>query len=438
MLASMETTHKNKKQTHDLTLFEFQQEVFKDDTRYKIVSAGRRTGKSHLSCVMALSHVTAKPGNRCIMVSPTFGMAKAALWDTLKLLCHPDWLDGPPREGDLEMRFINGGRITLKGADRPDSLRGISPTPGLIVLDEMAYFKPGVFQEVILPMTSDALQKPRLMIISTPKGKANTFYDLWSRGQDHDYPDWKSWQFAAVDVRPDMANEIVLARNSLDQRTFDQEYAASFLNTGDNVFTEFNRDVHIIDVMPFQPGESVHVAVDFNVAKMCATAFAVRGDQMQCIQDFEGSANTDELCKKLKAEYPGRNIICYPDPSGNARKTSSAVGVTDFSIMRGHGFELRYRNKHPSIVDSVNAVNRLLRDANGNVRLFFAKKGCDGTIHSMEATSWKPIANSNDMDTATIDKTAGVEHFSDGMRYACEYLMPVTSRGAAIIKGTMF
>lgn len=437
MLTAMETTQKQKK-THDLTLFPFQQEVFTDPTRYKIVAAGRRTGKSHLSCVMALQHVTSKDNNRCIMVSPTFGMSKAAMWDTLKLLVNPAWLDGPPREGDLEMRFINGGRITLKGADRPDSLRGISPTPGLIVLDEMAFFKPGVFEEVILPMTSDAIQKPKLMIISTPKGKANTFYSLFARGQDPEYTDWKSWQFRAVDVRPDMANEIVLARNTLDQRTFDQEYAASFLNTGDNVFTEFNRDIHVIDCMGFQPGEAVHVAIDFNVSKMCASAFAYRNDQIHFLQDFEGSANTDELAKTLKAFYPGRNIICYPDPAGNARKTSSAVGVTDFSILRGHGFELRYRSKHPSIVDSVNAVNRLLKDANGNVRLFFNKRNVDGLIHSVEATSWKPKANSADMDTATIDKAAGVEHFSDGLRYACEYLMPVTSRGSAIIRGSHF
>ena len=418
-------------------MFPFQQEVFSDAHRYKIIAAGRRTGKSHLSCVMALHHATASPNGRVIMVSPTFGMAKAALWDTLKMLCHPKWLDGPPREGDLEMRFINGGRITLKGADRPDSLRGISPTPGLIVLDEMAFFKPGVFAEVILPMTSDAMAKPKLMIISTPKGMANDFYDLYQRGQDEEYKEWRSWQFRAVDVRPDMQEEIMLARNTLDPRTFEQEYAASFLNSGDVVFDQFDSDIHVADLMDFQQGEAVHVALDFNVSIMAATAFAYRGEQIHCLKDFSGSANTDMFCEEIKRVYPGRKIIIYPDPSGNARKTSAATGITDFSILRGHGFEVRARTKHPTIIDSVNAVNRMLRDANGNSRLFFHKR-CADTIHSISATSWRPKANSADMDMATIDKTAGVEHWSDGIRYACEYLSPVTSRGASVIRGSAF
>ena len=71
---------------------------------------------------------------------------------------------------DLELRFINGSKISLKGFDRPDALRGISPSPTFIVLDEFAFIKQNAFTEVVLPMATDPNRKAKVVIISTPKG----------------------------------------------------------------------------------------------------------------------------------------------------------------------------------------------------------------------------------------------------------------------------
>ena len=35
---------------------------------------------------------------------------------------------------------------------------------------------------------------------------------------------WKSWQFTAENVRPDMKEELELAKSTLDIMTFEQEY----------------------------------------------------------------------------------------------------------------------------------------------------------------------------------------------------------------------
>lgn len=420
---------------HNMTLFPFQMEIFKDPHRFKVIAAGRRTGKSHLCCVAAIDQATRFEKSRILMIGPTYGQAREAFWTTLKNLVHPGWLDGLPREGDLELRFINGSRITLKGSDRPDTLRGISPSPTRIILDEFAFWKPKVWQEVIMPMTADPIRRADVIVISTPKGIGNEFHKMYEMGQDPMQPDWKSWQFSAVDVRPDMADEIKMARNTLDPRTFDQEYAASFLNTGHMVFSQFRREINVCnDLEPLSPGEAVHIAIDFNVTIMAASVFAHRGDQMHFLDEFHGDANTHELVESIKARYPNRNVIVYPDASGQARKSSAATGITDFAILRAAGFKIRSRSKQPPIVDSVNAVNRMLCDANGNNRMFFQKDGCPGTIRSMEATQWKEINGSEDMDTAAIDKSAGAEHFSDGVRYCTEYLFPVTagSRGTSI------
>ena len=38
------------------------------------------------------------------------------------------------------------------------------------------------------------------------------------------------------------------------------------------------------------------------------------------------------------------------------------------------------------------------------------------------------------MDNAIIDKSKGVEHFSDGVRYICEFLYPIGKHKPQIIR----
>ena len=420
-------------ENYELSLFPFQQEVFDHPARFKIVAAGRRTGKSFLSCVMAYSHCLQHRNQRAILIGPTIGMIRESMWTTLKTIVHRSHLEGLPREMDLELRFINGSRLSLKGFDRPDSLRGISPSPSFIVLDEFAFIKQHAFTEVVLPMATDPNRRAKVVIISTPKGVQGDFYELFNKGQEDSKGVWKSWQFTAENVRPDMKEELELAKSTLDRKTFDQEYSATFNNTGDSVFYNFSREWNVSDnLLPLGEQEPVHIAIDFNVKIMASSVFAHRADQLHCLEELYGSADTHQLIRKIKAKYKNRDITVYPDASGNARKTSAATGTTDFSLLRDAGFRVCARNKQPPIIDSVNCVNSLLKDADGISRLFF-NKDCTRTIASMEQTAWK-VGQTTGMDNATIDKSRNNEHFSDGIRYICEYLYPIGKKKPAVIR----
>jgi hypothetical protein len=111
------------------------------------------------------------------------------------------------------------------------------------------------------------------------------------------------------------------------------------------------------------------------------------------------------------------------------------VGVTDFSILREkvYDFKLFARKKSPPIIDSVAAVNRKLMTAAGEVN-FYIHPNCPNTIKSLERTSW---VDSNP-NTATIDKSDGVEHHSDGVRYGVEWHWPVRAGGVAVTRGFNF
>jgi hypothetical protein len=120
--------------------------------------------------------------------------------------------------------------------------------------------------------------------------------------------------------------------------------------------------------------------------------------------------NTDEVCAMLKARFPDRKIIAYPDPTGSARKTSSA-GRTDHDIIRQHGFSCVSPKAPWAVKDKINATNCMIRTANGQIRLFVHPR-CKNTIKALKNVTYKQGA-----DDYIIDKSAGIEHWTDGAGY---------------------
>jgi hypothetical protein len=252
--------------------------------------------------------------------------------------------------------------------------------------------------------------------------------------QDIDPDRWKRFHYTYRDSPYLSDDEIERVKRTTDPLKFAREYEASFEESGARVFYCFDRKTHIDPYLPdFMEGEDIHVSIDFNIGIMAATMWAVRGNQMHALDEMQGHPDTDTLARRLREKYPDRRIIAYPDPSGRARKTSAVTGITDFSILEQYKIITRARSAHPPIVDSVQAVNRKLKNASGDVDMFFHPR-VQGTIKSMERTAWVE-SNPN---TATIDKTQGVEHFSDGVRYITEYLYAVRNGLMVAKKGYNF
>jgi hypothetical protein len=180
-------------------------------------------------------------------------------------------------------------------------------------------------------------------------------------------------------------------------------------------------------------GEDVHVNIDFNVGLQCSSSFALRGGQMHFLDEFKGHPDTETLASVLKEKYRGHKIYAYPDPTGKSRKTSAPIGVTDLTILKAAGIVVRARDRSPPIVDSVQAVNRKLKTAAGRVDMYF-NSNLKGLIASMERTKWQD----NNPDLALIDKSEGIEHYSDGVRYGTEYLFPVNISGVNTSRGFSF
>ena len=215
----------------DIELLPWQQEVWADETRFKIVAAGRRTGKSRLAAWLLIVNALQAERGHVFYVAPTQGQARDIMWQTLLELGNP--VISGSHINNLQIKLVNGATISLKGADRPETMRGVSLK--FLVLDEYADMKPDVFEQILRPALAD--QKGCAMFIGTPMGR-NHFYDLYKYADLGDDETYKAWHFTSYDNPILDPNEIDTAKKSMSSYAFRQEFMASFEARGSEMFKE--------------------------------------------------------------------------------------------------------------------------------------------------------------------------------------------------------
>ena len=215
----------------NIELLPWQQQVWSDDTRFKIVAAGRRTGKSRLAAWLLIVNALESSKGNVFYVAPTQGQARDIMWQTLLELGNPVIVSS--HINNLQIKLINGATISLKGADRPETMRGVSLK--FLVMDEYADMKPEVFEQILRPALAD--QKGNALFIGTPMGR-NHFYELYQYAELDDDPTYRAWHFTSYDNPLLDAEEINVAKKSMSSYAFRQEFMASFEARGSEMFKE--------------------------------------------------------------------------------------------------------------------------------------------------------------------------------------------------------
>ena len=222
-------------------LHDAQRAVADSEARWKILCAGRRFGKTRLGVQLCIE--TALAGGRAWWVAPTFAIARVG-WRALEsaALSFPKEIEPKISIANMEVQFPNGGFIACKSADNPQRLRG----EGLdfIVIDEAAFVKPEVWQEVLRPTLTE--RKGSALFISTPLGIGNWFYDLWQNAEERE--DWERFHFSTVDNPNIDPEEVEAAKEEVGSIVFAQEYMAEFIEAGQGLFKQ--EWFSYYDVMP--------------------------------------------------------------------------------------------------------------------------------------------------------------------------------------------
>lgn len=371
-----------------------QRSMVESSARFKIVPAGRRSGKTERAKRLLIKALfdchpwsaEYKPPTyngitwddpHFFAAAPTRDQAKRIWWNDLKCMIHKDYVS-KISESELTIYTKWGASLSVVGLDKPERIEG-SPWDGGVV-DEIATCKPGIFDANIRPALSD--RNGWLILLGVPDMDAAGQVEYKKRvdairARDPKYSEWQCFTWPSSDI-VDPA-EIASAMRTMDPQLFAQEYGGDFVLAGGLAFPSFDLATHIQDdEAVYDHNLPVCISWDFNVNPFCFGIIQhskAKGIRPRVIHEFRlTDSDTNVACNAFfewyeKLHYKPPSIHIYGDASGNARDSTS--GVTDWVIIQKMLKNLQPRfnipSANPPIKDTVNAVRARLKNAAGDV-----------------------------------------------------------------------
>ncbi len=415
----------------NIRLTQAQEEIAKDNHRFRVVCCGRRFGKTTLSVVEIASLGALRPNSRIAYIAPTYQQARDIAWEALKRVTHG--ICKEVNESRLEIILKNDSVIVLRGWESIETLRG--QAFDFLVIDEVAMMRNfwHIWQEVLRPTLTD--RKGSAMFISTPKGY-NHFYDLFNMQDDSKKgKDYKSFHFTSYDNNHIPKEEVDKAREELTEDAFAQEYLADFRKTTGISHKYWDRDVHFIDAFDVPREWQRFRGFDYGLVHFTASPrFAIHSEDDTWFVELSYLANNTDVkghAEAIKAQDYGLEFMpMWGDPSGKQ-------WVEEFGM---YGIHIQNANKSIGqgfkgwVEFCVEKVNERLKPVpghtvylpNGKVienapRLFvFKGNGNEKLVQQIEMQHWKettagvtvPILDEDD------DPTGGHYDLMAALRYA--------------------
>jgi hypothetical protein len=390
-----------------------QLEIAKSSARFRVFVGGRRTGKTFFA-IREMARFARLPNKNIWYIAPTYSQAKNIVWEELcRRMTDLGWAK-KINQNELSIVLVNNSKISLKGSDRYDTLRGAGVD--FLVMDEYADMKREAWEVVLRPTLSSQTPPGSALFCGTPRG-FNHFKDLYDYGQRGDN-DWQSWQFTTMDGGNVTDEEIERAKEDMDQRQWQQEYCGLFQNFTGVIYYNFSREKHM-KKREFNEDGRIYIGMDFNIDPMSASICQLHDGVLHQFDEISMyGSNTEEMCQEIMNRYNQAMITICPDPAGRQRKTS-ANGRTDVTILQKY-FNVEVKRKHDAVRDRVNAVNSIMESADGTIRFSIDPK-CTNSMRCLERQVYKS-------GTSVPDKDSGFDHQNDALGYLVAHLSPIKKK----------
>lgn len=334
------------------------------------------------------------------------------------------------------------GQCVVRSLDNAESVRGM--TLGWAAIDEARGAKRSAFDIVFGRLRCPRALRRQLKMVTSPNG-FDWIYELLV-----EKPPPVSTSFVQVRTsdNPYFPRESLEAlRGTYDALYAEQELEGKFVSlTRGAVYRCFDRMVNLDpNRVPGgfkpEPDADFYVSFDFNRTPFCAVIAQVRGRYLVVLEEVRlEDADTQRMCDEIcHTVLPGlmgkaRAVRVYGDPAGRQRTTKSNwsdydVITREFTAAFGARFVPSWAYSHPGVIESVNAVNGMLKNSKGEPYLFVHPK-CRHLIKDLERVVFKP-------GTRDINKTGEenkmLTHVSDALRYLVSELFPVASRSVSMV-----
>ena len=404
-----------------------QRALVNDMARFKVVPAGRRSGKTELAKRHVVREAYRTPGPY-FTAAPTRDQTKRIYWSDLKKLAHMERFSrDATRESDLIITLPNESTISVIGLDQPQRMEGQFWVGGII--DEIADIRPDAWQTNISPAldTYDPRHPDRqawCWLIGVPDG-LNHFYDLAEYARNSGDPDWAFYTWKSADILP--LEMIEAAKRRMDLRQFRQEYEASFETASGRVYEDYSSANHTGETL--HPHEQIMWAHDFNYTPLSSLVAVRRGQSLHVVDEIIlTSAVARQSAVEFVERYQGHNnksLLLYGDPAGRAgEKHGHASDYTEMEqVLRAAGWTVQRRVKSaaPAIKDRQNAVRAKIMDANGVSSLFVNTARCPYTHKGLAITQIKT-------GSSFLEEDGEYQHITTALGYCIDYEWPINGK----------
>lgn len=408
---------------YKLTDHPVQTALVTDKVRFKVVPAGRRSGKTERAKRFLVREAMREFGPYFV-AAPTRDQVKRIYWRDLKQLCFTSALgDKAVSESELKITLPNGSTINLIGLDQPQRMEGVLWTGGIV--DEIADVRDGAWQENISPAldTFNPLRpgyRPWCWLIGVPDG-LNHYYDIAEYARTANDPDWKLYTWVSADILP--PDVIESAKRRMSPRQYRQEYEASFETAAGKIYEDYGP--HNYTQTTIEPYEQLMWFHDFNYTPMSSGIGVRRDDCLYILDEIILASATSrqsaiEFCEKFR-NHLNKSVVIYGDPAGRAgEKHGHMSDYTELEqYLRANHWKVERRVKlaAPAIKDRQNSVRAKILNAEGKPTLFvnigyapYAHKGL-ATVQVKKGSTF-------------IEEVSEYQHITTAIGYCVDYEWP--------------
>jgi len=377
------------------------------------IVAGLGAGKSRAATMRLLLLMLGNPGINTLYTMPTYDLLKLraipGFVDDLNMLGLPHSLN----KSDYSITIAGLGTVYFRSYDNPNRLIAFEVAHSVAdELDVLSKEQAAVVWRKISERTRQPSKVPNsIAAVTTPdQGFSGFVYDRWV-------------------VRADDSTELIKASTLsnpylpdgyVDQirANYDPALAEMYINgefvslTQNKVYHYFDRETHGTD-RTIQPGDRLHIGVDFNVGGCCAVVFVIDDDKPAAVDEFV-SHDTRDIINNLQSRYPGYDVTIYPDSSGRSERTNASA--SDIDILLSAGYRVDAPPSNPFIRDRVNAMNSML--AHGRMSVNVDK--CPRFATAMETQGYNERG-----EPEKFNSHPAIDDWVDAPGYCISYLFPV-------------
>ena len=393
--------------------------------------AGFGSGKTWVGCGGLMQHFWEFPRINAGYFAPTYPQIRDIFYPTIEEVAF-DWgLKVKINESNKEVHVFEGrksrGTIICRSMEKPETIIGFKI--GKALCDELDVMKTEkakhAWRKIIARMRYkvDGL-KNGVDVTTTPEGFKFVYEQFVKMVAEK--PELKALYGLIQASTYD--NELNLPADYIPSllASYPPQLIKAYLNgqfcnlVSGTVYVCFDRKLNHSDE-EIQPGDALHIGMDFNVLKMAAVVYVIRDGFPHAVAELTDVRDTPDMARLISERFKakGHAITIYPDASGQNTSSKSA-SESDISILKQAGFTIHVTGANPAVKDRVLATNAMLLNGDGVRRMKVNTRNCPKFTEGLEQQAYDK--------NGEPDKKSGVDHVNDAGTYPIVRLWPIVKR----------